>query len=82
MSDHEKRRQLELLSISNIMKTENGRAFMWRCLMNCSTFSGTFNPDAARHSFNAGLRSHGVWLDSELQEANEDLYYQMLRENR
>ena len=35
---HNDDRELELLTIRNTMKTENGRAFMWRCLQMCCTF--------------------------------------------
>ncbi len=75
-------RELEILTMQHIMKTENGRAFLWRCLQNCGTFDSMFNSDATQHNFNAGKRSHGLWLDEELREANEDNYYLMLKENR
>ena len=79
--EHNKSRELELLSIRNIMKTENGRDFMWRCLQNCCTFESIFNADSIQHSFNAGQRSHGLWLDAELKEAATDDYFKMLREH-
>lgn len=75
-------RELELLTIRNIMRTESGRAFMWRCLQNCCTFENIFSKEAAQHAYNAGLRSHGIWLDGELREAAADDYYKMLKENR
>lgn len=74
-------RELELLTIRTIMKTENGRSFMWRCLQNCCTFTSVFNTDPTQHVFNSGLRSHGLWLDAELREAASDDYFKMLREN-
>lgn len=77
-----KSRELELLSIRNIMKTENGRSFVWRCLQNCCTFEGVFNNDAMQLAHNAGLRSHGLWLDDEIREAARDDYFKMLKENR
>lgn len=78
----QKSRELELLTIRNIMKSENGRAFMWRCLQNCCTFETIFSKDTVQHSYNAGLRSHGLWLDDELREAATEDYYKMLKENR
>jgi len=78
----QKLREIELLSIRNVMKTENGRSFMWLCLQNCSTFENIFNTDAIQHAHDAGKRSHGLWLDSELREAATDYYYLMLKENR
>lgn len=75
-------RELELYGISTIMKTENGRSFMWRCLQNCSTFESIFNTDTQLHAFNSGKRSHGLWLDEEIREAAPDDYFKMLKENR
>lgn len=75
-------RDLELFTISNIMKTENGRAFMFRCLQNCCTFESIYSKDAMQHAYNAGARSHGLWLDSELREAAGDYYLMMMKENR
>tara|TARA_R110000803_G_C11850641_1_gene305834 strand:+ start:251 stop:520 length:270 start_codon:yes stop_codon:yes gene_type:complete len=79
---HNDARELELLTIRNIMKSENGRAFMYSCLQNCCTFESIFNTDAHQHAFNSGARSHGLWLDAELREAATDDYYKMLKENR
>ena len=78
---YNKIRELELLSIRNIMKNENGRAFMYRCLQNCSTFESIFIKDTHLHAFNAGARGHGLWLESELKEAATDDYFKMLKEN-
>ena len=78
----QKSRELELLSIRNVMKTENGRSFMYRCLQNCSTFESIFNVDAQLHAYNCGARDHGLWLDAELRDSATDDYYKMLKENR
>jgi len=77
----QKSRELELFSIRNVMKTENGRNFMWRCLENCCTFEDIFDGDPIQHAHNAGKRSHGLWLHSELKEAATANYYIMLKEN-
>lgn len=78
---HSKSRELELFGIRNIMKTENGRAFMMACLDGCCTFEGTFSIDTHQHAFNAGRRSHGLWLQSELQHASPDDYFKMIKEH-
>lgn len=75
-------REMELLTIRNLMKTENGRTFMWRCLQDCGTFESMFNTDAIQHAYNAGKRSHGLWLEQELKDSATDDYYKMLKENR
>jgi len=76
-----KSRELELLTIRNVMKTENGRSFMWRCLQHCCTFENMFDRDPIQHAHNAGLRSHGLWLDRELYDSATDDYFKMLKEN-
>lgn len=78
---HNDARELELLAIRNLMKTEIGRDLMMRCLQNCCTFESIFNTDATKHAFSAGKRSHGVWLCDELREASEEDYFKMLREH-
>ena len=76
----EEARELELLAMRAIMRTENGRAFMYTCLQNCGTYTGTFSADTHEHAFRAGARSHGLWLDAELRDAATDDYFRMLRE--
>lgn len=76
-----KSRDLQLHSIKSVMKTENGRDFMWRCLQNCCTFDETFHPDPIVHARNAGFRGHGLWLVRELKEAAPDEYILMLKEH-
>lgn len=79
--NRKKSRDLQLHSIKNVMKTENGRDFMWRCLQNCCTFDDTFNADPIIHAKNAGLREHGLWLLREIKEAAHDEYLLMLKEH-
>jgi hypothetical protein len=74
-------KELELQAIRSVMRTENGRGFMYKCLMNCGTFVNNYCEDTHTHAYRAGLRSHGVWLDSELRHAATEDYYKMLREN-
>lgn len=74
-------RELELLTMRNVMKTENGRHFMWRCLQNCYTFENIYDIDSVQHAYKSGSRRHGLWLDSELREAAPEDYFKMLKEN-
>lgn len=76
-----KSRELELLVIRQTMKTENGRHFMWRCLQNCCVHENIFSADSVQHAYNAGMRSHGLWLEAELKEAAPDDYIKMLKEH-
>lgn len=74
-------REIELGVIRNVMSTVQGRAMMWRFVAQAGTFSSTFNPDPYAHAYQAGRREQGLWQSHELQEASEDFYHQMLREN-
>ena len=74
-------RRAELLVIQNTMSNEGGRDFMWRCLQNTGIFSSTFHADPITHSFSAGGREHGLWLERELKEAAPDQYIKMLKEH-
>jgi len=80
MSD--KQRELELYAIRQIMKTENGRNFIHRCLQRCSTYDTVFDKDPYRHAFNSGLRDFGIWLEREVKEAADESFLTMLRENK
>lgn len=81
MNDVDKGRELELLAIRNTMKTEIGRDFMWRMLQHSCVFETIFNIDPLLHSFNAGLRSMGLWIEQEIKEATPDNYIKMIKEH-
>lgn len=74
-------RDIELLTITQIMSTKDGRSFMWRCLQNTNLYGNVFDKDTHQHAYNSGLRSHGLWLMGEIQEAVPGSYLTMIREN-
>lgn len=77
----EEARELELLTLRGTLRTENGRAFLWRCLSHCGTFTVPNHGDPLKSAFVLGMRTHGVWLDRELREASMDDYLLMLKEH-
>lgn len=79
---HKNSRELELLTLRNTMKSQQGRAMMWRILQRACIFNSTFCADPVTHGYNAGQRDVGLWLDTELRLASTDYYYMMLRENQ
>tara|TARA_R110000764_G_scaffold43889_1_gene98741 strand:+ start:3762 stop:4034 length:273 start_codon:yes stop_codon:yes gene_type:complete len=74
-------RDLEIIAMAQVLSTENGRLFMWRCLQNCSVFESIYTSDATLHAFKSGKREHGLWLAAELKEAAPESYFKMLKEN-
>lgn len=78
---NDKLRELEKAAIQDIMKTEGGRHFMWRCLEQSCIFMETFNSDPSIHALNAGRRNNGLWIESELKDAAPANYIKMLQEH-
>ena len=74
-------RAAELLAISNVMSSEGGRDFIWRCLQTTGYLYSTFDRDSLIHAYNAGKRDSGLWLEAEIKEASPDLYLKMLKEH-
>jgi hypothetical protein len=72
---------IDALVICNIMKTQDGRDFMWRKLCQCRVFENIFSKDTIMHSYNSGLREFGVKLDKELKAASPSDYLKMIKEN-
>lgn len=76
-----KEREIELLTIRNLMKHESGRDFMWRCLQQACIFDNMFDKDPLVHAHRAGAREQGLWLDREIKEAAPESYLIMLKEH-
>jgi len=74
-------RGLELLTIENIMKIENGRKFMLNLLHYCGVSETMFDKDPIQHAFNGGKRSVGLHLERELKEASLHYYLKMIEED-
>lgn len=74
-------RELELLTIRQLMSNENGRKFIWRCLQHTGLYGSVFNKDTNLHAFKSGLREHGIWLEREVKDAAPETFITMLKEN-
>lgn len=82
MSDDAKnRREFEILSVQDVMKTEGGRDFMWRILDSAGFFDDVFSADPYVNARNAGVRSQGVWLYNELLDASPVNVMKMIKEH-
>jgi hypothetical protein len=71
----------EQLVIQNIMRTQDGRDYMWKKLQDSSVFETMFNSDPILTAYNEGLRDSGVQLNRELKEAAPGDYVKMIQEN-
>lgn len=71
----------ESLAVSNLMKNEDFRNFMWKHLQLCGTFNSTFDPVPVIHARQTGLRDAGLNLERDLKESALEDYFKMIREN-
>jgi len=67
--------------LNDICSTPQGRRFMWRLLGHCRTFESIWKNSAEIH-YNAGQQDLGHFLMSEIVEADQEIYFQMMRENK
>lgn len=79
--DTKKKVSTDVLVICNIMRTEDGREYMWKKLQYSNVFESIFNEDPIQHAYMAGKREFGVQLNRELRQAAPDDYVRMIKEN-
>lgn len=73
-------RKDELKDIRAILKTHEGKRFVWRMLEKCKTFSSVWESSAKIH-YNAGQQDIGHFLMAEIVNADENLLFEMMKEN-
>ena len=64
-----------------LLSTEQGRRPVWRILQQSLITSPVFSQNAMVMSSNAGKQELGLWLQSQLRDADQDNYLKMLSEN-
>lgn len=70
------------LAVENIMRSADGRMYMYEKLQEFLVFDSTFDHDPIQHAFNAGLRAAGLSFERDLKEYAFDFYTKMLKENQ
>ena len=79
MSDEQ--RVLEISDLTSTMNTTAGRNVIFRILSSCGVDINQYQQNPHDHAYNAGMRSVGLTLISELKDTVPDEYYLMLREH-
>ena len=74
-------RDRELNDIRVVLSTVEGRRFAWRLLGECKTFASVWEASAKIH-YNAGRQDLGHFIMSEVTDANVDLLFKMMTENK
>lgn len=84
MSDdknEQKKFNSDKLVIQNIMNNQDGRDYMWKCLINMGIYENTFDKDPIKHAYNAGKRQAGLQLEEDLKQYAASQYVKMIQEN-
>lgn len=78
----EDERQEDLEILASFMRHPAGRRWLYKSLAKCHIFTTSFMADALHTAFAEGERMVGLYLTTELLQANPDLYFVMLREQQ
>jgi hypothetical protein len=63
-------REGEIAQMKALLTSEATRDLLWRVLSKCNVFASVFDNNYGKMAFNEGRRSVGVWLLSEICEAD------------
>jgi hypothetical protein len=73
-------RALEINDIRSILLSPSGRRFLWRLIAHCRILESIWEQSAKIH-YNAGRQDVGHFIWSELEAADKELVFQMMREH-
>ena len=74
-------RDQELNDIRTVLATKSGRRLVWRLLGKCRVFGSVWDGSAKVH-YNSGQQDIGHYLMAEVLDADENLWFKMMSENR
>lgn len=72
-------RELEINDMKFLLSTIEGRRTFWRLLSHCKSFGSVFNL-TNEIFYNSGKQDVGHYIMAEITEANEDAFFQMMKE--
>lgn len=84
---HKAKREVINLDLQNkndlkfLLKSIEGRRFLWRLLGHCGAFSSVWEPSARIH-YNAGKQDVGHFLLAEITNADSEGFLKMMQENK
>lgn len=62
-----------------VLSSRQGRRMIWRILGYCKLFESIWRPSAEIHKL-AGMQEVGLFLTGEVMRADDEAYFQMMRE--
>lgn len=69
------------LAVQNLMRTPDGRKYMYNKLQGYGVFDNIFDNDPIPHAYQSGKRAAGLELEQDLKEYALEYYLKMLTEN-
>ncbi len=79
-AEQERVRLKGIADIHKVLKTPEGRRFIWRLWTACGIFRNPFNPNSNLHSFNSGRMSIGQDLLADVNEADTSAFAKIQNE--
>ena len=67
-------------TITTVMNTRAGRAFVWHLLARAGIMRNPFHPDPHVHAFNSGQQNQGQMLYDDVMSVTPDAYLLMQKE--
>lgn len=80
--DYEAQREVELKALRALLASPDGRQVLWRILARCHLFQLSFCGTERDTCLREGERSVGLWLLSELGQAEPEALATLMREQR
>ena len=68
--------------LKDILSRPGGRDFIWRLLTQCGVYDTSFTGDAPHTFFNEGKRQIGLWVLTEIDEADNRSILLIHEENK
>lgn len=79
--DAKEKRIAELKDICAVLSTKAGRRFLWRLMGRCGVFSSVKHP-ARSIEYRAGEQDMGHFIMAEIAEADQNLLFKMMKDNK
>lgn len=79
--DYIREHEIHVLELKKLLELRSMRDFMWRLLEEAGVFHSIWEQSARIH-YSAGKQDFGHFLMGQIQEANEEALFQMMRENK
>lgn len=75
-------RRQQLNDIRTVLSNSSGRRLMWRMLERCNTFGSVYSQDNFKMYYQSGIQDLGHFLMAEIIEADENLLFRMMKDNK